>query len=93
MLGAPTGWPGGELWRGIRKYQKRKGLTVDGILQPLDSQGVDENGVGETLFALRNDLGDTFAGRRVPTPDEVDRHYEGPDHGDDGRVRRRRGQR
>jgi len=81
-LGAPTGWPGGELWRGIRKYQKRKGLTTDGTLLPFGEDGVSENGVGETLFALRDDLGDAFAGRRVPTPEEVDRHYEGPDPGD-----------
>lgn len=78
-LGAPTGWPGGELWRGIRKYQKRKGLTVDGILQPLGEQGVGADGVGETLFALRDELSAAFDGRRVPTPDEVDRHYEDPD--------------
>lgn len=83
-LGAPTGWPGGELWRGIRKYQKRKGLTVDGILQPLGEGGVGGDGTGETVFALQNDLGDVFAGRRVPTPDEVDRHYDGPDHVDAG---------
>jgi len=78
-LGAPTGWPGGELWRGIRKYQKRKGLTADGVLLPVGSDGVDDSGVGETLAALRNDLGAAFTGRRAPTPDEVDRHYDGPD--------------
>lgn len=73
-LGAPTGWPGGELWRGIRKYQKRKGLTVDGILHPVGPDGVSEDGTGETVFTLQNDLGESFAGRRVPTPEEVDRH-------------------
>lgn len=83
-LGAPTGWPGGELWRGIRKYQKRKGLTVDGILQPMGPEGVGEDGIGETLFALQNDLGDAFTGRRVPTAEEVDRHYEEPDGSDRG---------
>lgn len=83
-LGAPTGWPGSELWRGIRKYQKRKGLTVDGILQPLGEQGVSPDGVGETVFALQNDLADAFAGRRVPTPKEVDRHYEQPDRRSQG---------
>jgi len=83
-LGAPTGWPGGELWRGIRKYQKRKGLNVDGILMPVREGGVGTDGVGETLLALQKDLGDSFAGRRVPTPDEIDRHYEGPDRGDAG---------
>lgn len=81
-LGAPTGWPGGELWRGIRRYQKRKGLAVDGILLPLGEEGGGEDGAGETLSALRNDLGDVFTGRRVPTPEEVDRHYEQPDRSD-----------
>jgi peptidoglycan hydrolase-like protein with peptidoglycan-binding domain len=75
-LGAPTGWPGGELWRGIRKYQKRKGLTADGILLPVGADGVDEDGAGETIYALRDDLGSAFADRRAPTPEEVDRHYE-----------------
>lgn len=83
-LGAPTGWPGGELWRGIRKYQKRKGLTVDGILQPMGPEGIGEDGIGETLFALQNDLGNSFTGRRVPTAEEVDRHYEEPDGSDRG---------
>jgi hypothetical protein len=84
-LGAPTGWPGGELWRGIRKYQKRKGLTVDGILQPVGADGVGEDGVGETVSALRDDLGTAFDGRRVPTPEEVDRHYNGPVRSDGGK--------
>lgn len=83
-LGAPTGWPGGELWRGIRRYQKRKGLTVDGILQPMGPEGIGEDGIGETLFALQSDLGNSFTGRRVPTPDEVDRHYKEPDGSDRG---------
>lgn len=84
-LGAPTGWPGGELWRGIRKYQKRKGLTVDGILQPVGAGGVDQDGVGETVSALRDELGTAFDGRRVPTPEEVDRYYDGPVRSDWGK--------
>lgn len=75
-LGAPTGWPGGELWRGIRRYQKRKGLAADGFLMPLGEAGVGEGGAGETIAALQEDFGDAFTGRRVPTPEEVDRHYE-----------------
>jgi len=75
-LGAPTGWPGGELWRGIRRYQKRKGLFADGFLLPLGEAGIGEDGAGETIAALQEDFGDAFTGRRVPTPKEVDRHYE-----------------
>ncbi len=85
-LGAPTGWPGGELWRGIRKYQKRKGLTADGFLLPVGEAGVGADGVGETVSALQDDLGESFTGRRVPTPREVDRHY------DDGERRRSQGE-
>lgn len=74
--GIPTGWAGGELFRGIRAFQKEKGLTADGILLPLGPHGVDENGVGETMMALRGDLGGKLAGYEAPTPQEVDAHYE-----------------
>lgn len=85
-LGAPTGWPGGELWRGIRRYQKRKGLAADGFLLPLGETGIGADGAGETIAALQGDFGDAFAGRRVPTPKEVDRHY------DEDKHRRNRGE-
>lgn len=74
--GVPTGWPGGELFRGIRAFQKEKGLEKDGLLLPPGPQGVDENGVGETLAALRNDLQSKLSGYAAPTPREVDTHYE-----------------
>lgn len=75
-LGAPTGWPGAELERAIRKYQKAKGLDVDGIMLPANGDGVDESGVGETLFALRDELGGRLNGYAAPTPEEVDAHYD-----------------
>lgn len=88
--GVPTGWPGGELFRGIRAFQKEKGLQADGLLLlPPGPKGVDENGIGETLTALRGDLGDKLAGYAAPTPQEVDAYYENearfsgaPDDGD-----------
>lgn len=72
----PTGWPSSDLYRGIRKLQKRAGRTVDGMLMPIPAGGVDQNGVGETLDVLRGELGDSLAGQKAPTPKEVDAHYE-----------------
>jgi lysozyme len=63
-LGGPTGWPGSTLSRGLRNYQKDRGLTVDGIMLP----------DGETLRSLSGDLGE-MAGYRAPTPEEVDRRH------------------
>lgn len=65
-LGGPTGWPGGELTRGLRRYQRRKGLTVDGLMLP----------DGETIAALQDDLHDRLAGVRAPTTAEVDDFHD-----------------
>lgn len=65
-LGGPTGWPGGELTRGLKRYQRRKGLTVDGLMLP----------DGETINALQEDLGERLAGYRAPTTAEVDHHHD-----------------
>lgn len=72
----PTGWPSSDLYRGIRKFQKRNGREADGTLLPVPPGGVDANGVGETLHALRGELGDSVGGQKAPTPSEVDAHYE-----------------
>ena len=66
-LGAPTGWPGGGLDQAMQRFQKDRGLTVDGIMLP----------GGETLQALQDELGDRLKGYTVPTPDVVDRFYDG----------------
>lgn len=66
-LGGPTGWPGGELTRSLRRYQKDRGLIVDGIMLP----------DGETLRSLSDELGNTLAGYVAPTPEDADRHHEG----------------
>lgn len=65
-LGGPTGWAGGELVRGIRSYQKRKGLTVDGLMLP----------DGETMQTLREDLGETLSSQSAPRAGEIDTHHE-----------------
>ncbi|PJI39609.1 peptidoglycan-binding domain-containing protein [Ferrovibrio sp.] len=64
-LGGPTGWPGSELTRGLKRYQRRKGLTVDGLMLP----------DGETIHALQA-LGERFAGSHAPTTAEVDDHHD-----------------
>ncbi len=65
-LGGPTGWPGGELTRGLKRYQRRKGLTVDGLMLP----------DGETINALQDELYDRLARYRTPTTAEVDDHHD-----------------
>lgn len=66
-LGAPTGWPGGELDQAMQRFQKDRDLTVDGIMLP----------GGETLQALQGELGDRLKGYTVPTPEVVDWFYDG----------------
>lgn len=73
-LGVPTGWPGASLEQAMRRFQKERGLQVDGLMLPQ----------GETLQALRDELGDSLKGYRVPGPQDVDRYYaERSRHGGD----------
>jgi len=72
--GGPTGWPGDGLVRALGNYQRDNGHSVDGLLLPEGWNGDPRN--GETLRSLRRSLGDTLAGRPVPTPAEVDARHE-----------------
>ncbi|HYF33688.1 MAG TPA: hypothetical protein VD994_00250 [Prosthecobacter sp.] len=72
----PTGWPSNDLYQSIKTFQKRHGKQPDGTLLPLPPGGVDENGVGESLYALRSELGEQLTGEKAPTPSQVDAHYE-----------------
>lgn len=74
-LGAPTGWPGGDLTQGIRSFQKRNGLTEDGLILPVPADGVGQDGAGETLAAMRGELR-RMKGYTAPTPQDVDRHWQ-----------------
>lgn len=65
-LAGPTGWPGGELVRGLRRYQRRKGLAVDGVMLP----------DGETIKALQDDLADLLRGQTAPTITQIDEHHD-----------------
>lgn len=73
--GMPTGWPGGELNRALTRFQKDHGLEPDGTLLPLGPDGVAQNGVGETVQALQDELGDRLKGLVAPDVQEADDFY------------------
>ncbi len=75
--GMPTGWPGGELNRALLRFQKDHGLEPDGTLLPLGPDGVAQNGVGETVQALQDELSDRLQHFAPPSVQEVDRFYRG----------------
>ena len=60
----PTGYWGGALDAGIRSYQKRNGLKVDGTLRPGDP----------TISHMRDSFASLFDGYEPPTPDDIDAH-------------------
>lgn len=69
----PTGYPGQRLVQGIKRYQKDKGLKVDGYLNPtgstLTSLRADAGGGYRTTFQPSNaPTGYRTAGRKPDTP-------------------------
>jgi hypothetical protein len=70
----PTGYAGFGLDDAIRAFQKRRGLTVDGVLQP----------GGETIAALERELRPRFRGLRAPRPEEADEHLNRIGRGEGG---------
>ena len=62
----PTGYWGLSLDDGIRKYQKRNGLKVDGALRP----------DGPTIEHMRKNFGALLDGHTPPTPDDIDAHHD-----------------
>jgi peptidoglycan hydrolase-like protein with peptidoglycan-binding domain len=60
----PTGYWGGALDQGIRAYQKRNGLKVDGALRP----------GGPTISHMRDSFAGLFDGYEPPTPEDIDAH-------------------
>jgi len=61
----PTAYWGIALDDGIRAYQRRNGLAVDGVLRP----------GGPTIEHMRRALGGVLDGYDPPTPDEIDAHH------------------
>jgi peptidoglycan hydrolase-like protein with peptidoglycan-binding domain len=60
----PTGYWGGALDQGIRAYQKRNGLKVDGALRP----------GGPTISHMRDSFAGLLAGYAPPTVADIDAH-------------------
>jgi hypothetical protein len=52
---------------GIKDWQSRNRLTVDGFLNP----------AGETIRSMRKSMGTLLGAFKAPTPDEVDEHHAG----------------
>ena len=62
----PTGYWGLSLDDGIRKYQKRNGLKVDGTLRP----------GGPTIRHMQENFATLLDGHTPPTPEDIDAHHE-----------------
>lgn len=77
----PTGWYGKPLELGIRKFQKDNGLAVDGYMEP----------GGETLVALKDRFGETFAPYKPPGLKLIDEHHERRARGEPGLLNIERG--
>ncbi|MBI3503428.1 MAG: peptidoglycan-binding protein [Proteobacteria bacterium] len=61
----PTGYWGAATDAGLRRYQKRNGLKVDGWLQP----------DGPTIAHMRDTLGARLGSYEAPTPEDIDAHH------------------
>jgi hypothetical protein len=70
----PTGFGYHTLDEGVRKYQKRNGLKVDGWLRP----------GGPTIAKMREQFGERFAGFPAPTQDQIEQHHALASQGQDG---------
>ena len=70
----PTGFGYYTLDDGVRKYQKRNGLKVDGWLRP----------GGPTIDRMREQFGRRFAGFAAPTQDQIEQHHALASQGQDG---------
>ncbi len=67
----PTGYWGLALDKGIRAYQKRNGLAVDGVLRPR----------GPTIRHMEDAFGALLGGYAPPTAEDIDRHHDTLDTG------------
>jgi hypothetical protein len=72
----PTGWWGLALDEGIRAYQRRNGLAVDGALRP----------DGPTIRHMRDAFAHKLGRWQPPTPEDIDAHHAALDAGGDDVV-------
>jgi hypothetical protein len=64
-IGGPTGYGLYTVEDGVKKYQRRNGLDVDGWMRP----------GGPTISKLEKQLGGLLGGYPAPTPAQVDLHH------------------
>ena len=70
----PSGYGHYTLDDGVRRYQKRTGLKVDGWLRP----------GGPTVTKMREQFGARFAGFPAPTQEQIEQHHLLASQGQDG---------
>ncbi|MFN8703505.1 MAG: hypothetical protein ACK5X0_15470 [Rhodospirillales bacterium] len=70
----PAGYGLYTLDDGVRKYQKRNGLKVDGWLRP----------DGPTVTKMHEQFGDRFAGFPAPSQEQIEQHHALAAEGGDG---------
>lgn len=73
-IGGPTGYGLYTVEDGVKKYQRRNGLDVDGWMRP----------GGPTISKLEKQLGGLLGGYPAPTPAQVDLHHRLRAQGKDG---------
>jgi hypothetical protein len=73
-IGGPTGYGLYTVEDGVKKYQSRNGLEVDGWMKP----------GGPTIVKMKEQLGGLLSGYPAPTPEQVDQHHRLRTEGKDG---------
>ena len=73
-IGGPTGYGLYTVEDGVKKYQSRNGLKVDGWMKP----------GGPTISKMKEQLGGLLSGYPAPTPAQVDQHHRLRAEGKDG---------
>lgn len=79
-VGGPTGLSGEALDKGIRAYQKRNGLAVDGWVRP----------GGPTITKMKEQFGGLLGDYEAPSPKQSDTHHRMRDAGHQGFLKARR---
>lgn len=79
-VGGPTGLSSGTLDRGIRAFQKRNGLKVDGWVRPS----------GPTITKMKEQFGGLLGDYEAPSPRQTDTHHRMRDAGYAGFLKPKR---
>jgi hypothetical protein len=79
-VGGPTGWGTETLDRGIRSFQKRNGLKVDGWVRP----------GGPTIAKMNEQFGGLLGDYEAPTPKQADTNLRLRDAGQEGFLKGKR---